>query len=161
MDGDERLTLGALYRELRQGLGDSGRVRVGIDFQQRTSMVPVVGGLRMPSRSDRTRRLTADLDYVDQMMHRAEVTLHQTPPEPAANFVVRHHRQGYVYSLDGERWERFTARPRVFDLAEFEAELARVTVNDVMIDQAILAGGPRQALDIDVERFGFERMLRF
>ena len=123
------LTLGALYREMRAGLGDAGRVRVTVEFQQLTVAATTPEGA-----SDRGSLVLETLvEYEDRVLDRAEVALYGSGP--AKRFMVGRHATGYAYSVDGgDSWGRFTANPRIFVLEEFEAELGQVEVEDATFE---------------------------
>lgn len=167
MTAAHRLTLGALYREMRGGLGDAGRVRATVEFQQRT--VPATGGGEPADHpSAATLVFEAVVDYEDRVLDRAEMALRGSGPP--RRLVARRHGDGYAYSVDGgERWGRFVARPLIFDLVEFESELGHVAVEDATFE--VVAGGgdheatpPREqsvdALDVSLDRSAFLRLLR-
>jgi hypothetical protein len=154
------LTLGSLFHGMRNGLGDRGPVRVTIAFQQRTSTTPVIEGRRARSSVADERVLGADLDYDDRVMQRAVLSLGVVAPRPPATISVQRYGHGYVYSLDGEAWGRFAARPQIFDLAAFEEELGQVPVRDATIDQAVGARTLDEALDVDIDAAAFQRLLR-
>ena len=172
----QRLTLGALYREMRAGLGDAGRVRVMVEFQQHT--MPATGEGE-PVDRPRAASLIFEsvVDYEDRVLDRAEMALRGAAVR--GRLVVRRHGDGYAYSVDGgTRWGRFVARPLIFDLVEFESELGHVAVEDATFE-VVGDGGdhssapapereattpPREqsvdALDVSLERSAFLRLLR-
>jgi hypothetical protein len=175
VSSDQHLSLGALYREMRAGLGDAGRVRVTVEFQERTVAAPAgEQGAGEPV------RLETFVEYEDRVLDRAQVALYG--PDPPMRFLVARHGSAYAYSLDGgERWGRLAAHPRIFDLEEFEAELGQILVEDATYD--VLYGscdlqGPAgswavpgagyapaperfvDALDVSMDREAFLRLLR-
>jgi hypothetical protein len=179
VSSDQHLSLGALYREMRAGLGDAGRVRVTVEFQERT-LAAAAGeqGAAEPV----SLVLETFVEYEDRVLDRAQVALNG--PGPPKRFLVARHGSAYAYSLDGgERWGRLVAHPRIFDLEEFEAELGQIVVEDATYD--VLDGsrdlqGPAgsepvagtgdapaleperfvDALDVSMEREAFLRLLR-
>jgi len=166
---DRHLTLGPLYREMRAGLGDVGRIRVTVEFQERTLAAPDGGqGVAEPV----SLVLETFVEYEDRVLDRAQVALHG-PGQPQ-RFLVARHGSAFVYSLDGgERWGRLVAHPRIFDLEEFEAELGQILVEDATYDvfdgsgdlpgSAGSEAGPERsvdALDVSMDREAFLRLLR-
>jgi hypothetical protein len=176
VSADQRLTLGALYREMRAGLGDAGRVRVTVEFQERTLAVAGEDAAAEPGGVV----LETVLEYDDRLLDRALVGLRGSGTP--RRFTVARHGDGYAYSLDGGvRWGRLAAHPRVFDIEEFEAELGEIPVEDATFDVLSGARGgdapeppepahaegfsapPERfvdALDISLDRSGFLRLLR-
>jgi hypothetical protein len=176
MTAEQRLTLGALYREMRAGLGDAGRVRVTLEFQQRT-IAMAVEGVTEPG----YLVLETLLEYEDRVLDRAQVGLLGSGA-PKRFMVARHGDDGYAYTLDGgARWGRLDTHPRIFSLEDFEAELGQITVEDATFDvltgvrigerppgaepipDGELAGVPERfvdALDVSLDRAAFLRLLR-
>lgn len=169
MSSDRHLSLGPLYREMRAGLGDAGRVRVTVEFQERTLAAPAGG---QGAAELVSFVLETFVEYEDRVLDRAQVALHG--PGPPKRFLVARHGSAYAYSLDGgERWGRLVAHPRIFDLEEFEAELGQILVEDATYDvldgssdlQAPAGSGPGperfvDALDVSMDREAFLRLLR-
>lgn len=175
MTAEQRLTLGALYREMRAGLGDAGRVRVTLEFQQRTVAVAEDGATEPAYLV-----LETLLEYEDRVLDRAQVGL--LGSGPPKRFMVARHGDGYAYTLDGgARWGRLDTHPRIFSLEDFEAELGEIAVEDATFD--VLTGvrigeGPPgaepppdgemtvvperfvDALDVSLDRNAFLRLLR-
>jgi len=175
MTVEQRLTLGALYREMRAGLGDAGRVRVTLEFQQRTIAVAADGATEPAYLV-----LETLLEYEDRVLDRGQVGL--LGSGPPKRFMVARHGDGYAYTLDGgARWGRLDTHPRIFSLEEFEAELGRIAVEDATFDVLTgvrvgegppgveplpggeLAGVPERfvdALDVSLDRAAFLRLLQ-
>ncbi len=177
VSSDQRLTLGALYSEMRDGLGDAGRVRVTVEFQERTL---AAAAAEQSGDEPASLMLETFVEYEDRVLDRAQVALHGAGP--AQRFQVARHGADYAYSLDGgERWGRLVAHPRIFDLEEFEAELGQIVVEDATYD--VLDGssdlrGPAgatpvagagyapapdrfvDALDVSMDREAFQGLLR-
>jgi hypothetical protein len=175
MSSEQHLTLGALYREMRAGLGDAGRVRVTVEFQQRTIAMTGEDDAVEPA----SLILETLLEYEDRVLHRAQVALHGSGSP--RRFTVARHGDAYAYSLDGgERWGRLVAHPRIFNLEEFESELAQIMVEDATFEvrNGARAGdrpggaepwpgeGPMaaperfvDALDVSLDRNAFLRLL--
>jgi hypothetical protein len=149
MSPASRLTLGALYREMRAGLGDAGWARVTVEFRQRTQAGGDPEGVALV--------LQALVDHRDRELHRAEVTL--MGHGPSKRLHVRRHAEGFAYSVDGgTRWGPFTAHPRIFDLADFEAKLDEVLADDVTFEP--VTAPTADALDVSLDRAAFARLLR-
>ena len=178
MSAPGRLTLGALYREMRSGLGDAGSARVVIEFRQRTMDVAEPAAPE-PRAGDVTLVLQATLDHLDRVLVHAEISL--SGPEATRDMVVTRSGDGYAYSVDqGHRWGSFTARPRIFDIEEFERELAQVAVEDVSFQPVgarrragepqpvqgeenplpLPGAGGADTLDVSLDRDAFSRLLR-
>jgi len=154
----EQLTLGAVYHAMRAGLGDAGLVRVTVEFQERTTSVRAFQTPAGIPSLVASLVLGARLDYADQGLQRAEITLKGSGP--AQRVLVQRQGKLYAYSLDGKKWGRFTSRPRIFELLEFEAEIGNIAVHDVTIDQSVKTQSLEQALDVDLDREAFARLLR-
>ena len=175
MTAEPRLTLGALYREMRAGHGDAGRVRVTLEFQQRTIAVAADGATEPAYLV-----LETLLEYEDRVLDRAQVGL--LGSGPPKRFMVARHGDGYAYTLDGgARWGRLDTHPRIFSLEDFETELGEIAVEDATFDvltgvrmgeapsgdepllEGELAGVPERfvdALDVSLDRAAFLRLLR-
>jgi hypothetical protein len=175
MTAEPRLTLGALYRQMRAGLGDAGRVRVTLEFQQRTIAVAADGATEPAYLV-----LETLLEYEDRVLDRAQVGL--LGSGPPKRFMVARHGDGYAYTLDGgARWGRLDTHPRIFSLEDFETELGEIAVEDATFDvltgvrmgeapsgdepllEGELAGVPERfvdALDVSLDRAAFLRLLR-
>jgi hypothetical protein len=158
MSAPERLTLGAIYRAMRSGLGDAGPVRVIVEFRERTTGVRAFTGVAGQPHQVESLVLCAQLDYAGKGLERADITLRSS--RSTQRVLVQRQGRAYGYSLDGETWGRFSTRPRIFDLPEFEAEIGRIAVHDVRIDQAVKAATLEQALDVDLDREAFAQLLR-
>lgn len=175
MSDSGRLTLGALYREMRAGLGDAGWVRVAVEFHQRAVEAALPGGGASAPPGGASLALRALIDQRDGVLDRGEIAL-DGPDEPR-RLVVRRRGSSYAYSVDGgRRWGSFSAPPRLFDLEEFEAALDRVEVEDATIEPVrgeteaageVTVGGrwpvaeprPAHALDVSLDREQFVRLL--
>jgi len=175
MSSEHGLTLGALYREMRAGVGDAGRVRVTVEFQQRSLSADA------PSDAGEPPHLVLETmaEYEDRVLDRAQVALYGSGPPK--RFMVARHGDAHAYSLDqGERWGRLAANPRFFNLQEFEARLGQIPVEDATFDVLSLSepgtdaqpvespesGGPAaveerfvDALDVSLDRSAFLRLL--
>jgi hypothetical protein len=158
MSSPDRLTLGAVYHAMRSGLGDAGRVRVTVEFRERTTAVRAFSGATAEPVEVGSVVLGAHLDYADGGLQRAEISLRGS--RPTQRVLVQRQGRAYGYSVDGERWGRFSVRPRIFDLPQFETEIGRIAVHDVRIDQAVKIPKLEQALDVDLDREGFAQLLR-
>lgn len=153
MSVSPRLTLGALYREMRAGLGDAGWARVTVVFRQQTRGDT---GAEQGGSEGRILVLEALIDHRDGELDRAELSL--VGPEPAWSITVRRDGDGFAYSIDGgQQWGRFSDRPRIFDLPGFEAELDEVIVEDVTFEEVVSPGV--DALDVSLDRAAFARLL--
>ncbi|MGO8687112.1 MAG: hypothetical protein ACLQT7_08010 [Candidatus Dormibacteria bacterium] len=173
MSPDQRLTLGALYHEMRAGIGDTGRVRVAVEFQQRNLALGDGGTAVEPA----SLVLETLVEYEERALDRAQVALYGSGPPK--RFMVARLGDGYAYSLDrGERWGPLAGHPRIFDLGEFEAQLGQIAVQDATIDvvdgseadrpasaegplgePAVIAERCVDALDVSLDRDAFLRLL--
>ncbi len=168
-----RLTLGALYREMRGGLGDAGWVRATLEFRQRT-VAAAQAGLPPDAPGGGSLVLQALIDQRDGVLDRGEIAL--DGDGASRRLLVRRSGGGYAYSIDGgRRWGPFAAPPRIFEVAELEAALERVEVEDVTVEpvpavvgaegEACSAGGSpapdaaAHALDVSLDREAFVRLM--
>jgi hypothetical protein len=175
MSPDRRLTLGALYHEMRAGVGDGGRFRVVVEFQQLSHRTGGVDAAGAPA----SLVLETLVEYAEGVLDRAQVALHGSGPPQ--RIMMARHGDAYAYSLDrGERWGPLAAHPHLFDLEEFEGQLEQISVLDATIDaldgsesdgegvgvgpgdggRAMAAEQRVDALDVSLDRAGFLRLLQ-
>ncbi len=154
-----KMTLGALYRCLVDRLDTRLGMRVGIHFEERTSVVAehALAGSE-PDRIEQ-RTFDADLAVRDGQVMGATLTAGATSAE---TLVIRTAESGGVsrYSIAGEGFGELRVRPDVFSLGEFGAKLDTVTVNDAVIDQETPDGSGRIVIDADIDGDAFARLLR-
>jgi hypothetical protein len=170
-----RLSLGALFRQMRAGLGDAGGARVTLEFRQHTAEASADAGLAASA----GLHLRALVDDAEGELQRAEVNL-EASAALDRHLEFRHNGgAGYAYSIDGGRgWGRFLGTPRIFHLGDFEAALDEVAVDDVIVeavpqerwwdgDSAQASAGapaavqvlPAQVLEVTMDRAAFGRLL--
>ena len=153
------LTLGALYRCLLDRLDTTHGLRVGIHFEERTSIVveetaPGTGPARIEQRS-----FDADIAVREGQVARATLTAGATSAE---TLVVRIAQADGValYSIAGTGFGKLRATPEVFDLRGFGDRLDGVAVADAVIDQETPDGSGRIVVDAEIDGEAFARLLR-
>ncbi len=169
-----RLTLGALYREMRAGLGDAGWVRATLEFRQRT-VAAALAGVTPDAPGGGSLVLRALIDQRDGVLDRCEIAL--DGGSASRRLLVRRSGGGYAYSIDGgRRWGPFAAPPRIFEVAELEAALELVAVEDVTVEPVPAVAGAEEeawsagsspapdaaaahALDVSLDREAFVRLM--
>jgi hypothetical protein len=154
-----RMTLGALYRCLLDRLDAESGMRVGIHFEERTSVVRerAVAGTE-PDRLER-RMFDADLAVRDGHVVRATLSAAATGAE---TLVIRIADIDGVnrYSIAGEGFGEMRVGPELFDLGTFGSNLDAVAVNDAVIDQENPDGSGRIVVDAEIDAQSFARLLR-
>jgi hypothetical protein len=150
------MTLGALYRCLLDRLDTRAGIRVGIHFEERTSIV-VEHGASEPSRIEQ-RTFDADLAVRDGQVVAATLTAGAIGAETLA---IRIAESGETtgYSIGGEGFGVLRARPDLFNVGQFETRLERVAVDDAVIDQETPDGLGRIVVDAEIDTEAFGRLL--
>ncbi|MGA8415168.1 MAG: hypothetical protein WB808_00955 [Candidatus Dormiibacterota bacterium] len=153
-----KMTLGALYRCLLDRLDMRLGMRVGIHFEERTSIVAehAVAGSE-PARIEQ-RTFDADLAVRDAQVVEATLSAGATGAE---TLVVRVAEVdgGSRYSIAGEGFGVLLVRPDLFHLAAFGTKLESVPVNDAVIDQETPDGSGRIVVDAEIDTDAFARLL--
>ena len=151
------LTLGALHRSLLAQFDPGAGIRVGIHFEERTSIVAE----RAPpgSAPERVERRTFDADLVVRqgVVARAILTSGAVGAETLTVRVVEVDGLSR-YSLGGG-YGMLNTRPHLFDLADFQARLDAVPVGDAVVDLETPSGRGRIVLDAAIDTDSFARLL--
>ena len=154
-----KLTLGAIYGSLLDRL-DTGRgLRVGIHFEERTSVVAEHAAPGAEPKGIERRTFDAELAVRDGRVMQATLTAGAIE---AATLVIRISEvDGALrYSIAGESFGGLRTRPDLFDLGEFGTRLDSIPVEDAVIDQETPDGSGRIVIDAEIEGDAFGRLLR-
>ncbi len=153
-----KLTLGALHRSLLEHFDSHLGMRVGIHFEERTSVVAEPGVAGGEPKGIEQRTFDADLAVRDGVVTTATLT---AGGMGAPALVIRIAESGGVsrYSLDAEGFGLLASRADLFDLGEFESRLDQVTVIDAVVDQETPDGSGRIVIDAEVGTDAFARLL--
>jgi hypothetical protein len=153
------MTLGALYRCLLDRLDIPFGLRVGIHFEERTSIVveDAAAGTE-PTRIEQ-RTYDADLTVREGQVVGATLTAGAIGAE---TLVVRiaEFDGASRYSIAGEGFGVLSVRPELFDLEAFGVRLDGVAVSDAVIDQETPDGSGRIVVDAEIDSEAFARLLR-
>ena len=158
---------------MRAGLGDAGWVRATLEFRQRTVAAEPAGPPPDPPGGGSVV-LRALIDQRDGVLDRGEIAL--DGGRASRRLLVRRSGGGHAYSIDGgRRWGPFAGPPRVFEVAELEAALERVEVEDVTVEPVPAVAGAdgeawsagsspapdaaAHALDVSLDREAFVRLM--
>jgi hypothetical protein len=153
------MTLGALYRCLLDRLDTRHGMRVGIHFEERTSVVAEQAAAGSDAKRIEQRTFDADLAVRDEEVVGATLTAGALGAE---TLVVRIAEGvgGSRYSVAGEGYGVLRTRPDVFNLGEFGRKLDDVIVDDAVIDQETPDGSGRIVVDAEIDGDAFARLLR-
>ncbi len=154
-----KLTLGALYRCLLDRLDTSSGLRVGIHFEERTSVVAEYATPGAEPNGLEQRTFDADLVVRDGLVVQATLTAGAIGTETLL-ISTREVDGATRYSIAGEGFGVLRTRPDLFDLSAFGARLDAVPVEDAVIDQETPDGSGRIVLDAEIESDAFSRLLR-
>jgi hypothetical protein len=152
------LTLGSLHRSLLAQVDTARGMRVGIHFEERTSVLAEhasAGG-----EHERIERRTFDADLVirDAVVLMASLTAGAIGAATLAVQVAE--VEGATrYAIGGDAFGTLQVRPALFDLADFEARLDRVPVGDAVVDLESPDGTGRIVLDAEIDTDAFSRLL--
>ena len=154
-----KITLGALYRCLLDRLERAPGMRVGIHFEERTSIVVDQAAAGTEPKGIEQRSFDADLVVREGQVVRATLTAGATGAE---TLVIRIARSGGAerYSIAGEGFGELRLTPDLFDLAAFAERLDRVPVDDAVIDQETPDGSGRIVVDAEIGGEAFAQLLR-
>ena len=153
------MTLGALYRCLLDRLDAPFGLRVGIHFEERTSIVVEDAAAGTEATRIEQRTFDADLTLRDGQVAGATLTAGAVGAE---TLVVRiaEFDGASRYSIEGEGFGLLGVRPDLFDLDGFGARLDGVPVTDAVIDQETPDGSGRIVVDAEIDSEAFTRLLR-
>jgi hypothetical protein len=153
------MTLGALYRCLLDRLDTPLGLRVGIHFEERTSIVVEDAAAGTEATRIEQRTFDADLTLRDGQVAGATLTAGAVGAE---TLVVRiaEFDGASRYSIEGEGFGLLGVRPDLFDLDGFGARLDGVPVTDAVIDQETPDGSGRIVVDAEIDSEAFTRLLR-
>jgi hypothetical protein len=153
------MTLGALYRCLLDRLDTRAGLRVGIHFEERTSIVADHDAAG--AEAQRIEQRTFDAELAVRADRVADATL-TAGAIGAETLVIRvaETEAGSRYSIAGEGFGVLRLRPDLFDLAAFGTRLDGVPVEDAVIDQETPDGSGRIVVDAEIDSGGFARLLR-
>ena len=153
------MTLGALYRCLLDRLDAPFGLRVGIHFEERTSIVveDAAAGTE-PTRIEQ-RTYDADLTVREGQVVGARLTAGAIGAETLVVRVAEFDGASR-YSIAGEGFGVLGVRPELFDLEAFEVRLDGVAVSDAVIDQETPDGSGRIVVDAEIDSEAFTRLLR-
>ena len=153
------MTLGALYRCLLDRLDTPLGLRVGIHFEERTSIVVEDAAAGTEATRIEQRTFDADLTLRDGQVVAAMLTAGAIGAE---TLVVRiaEFDGASRYSIEGEGFGLLGVRPELFDLDEFGSRLDGVPVIDAVIDQETPDGSGRIVVDAEIDSEAFTRLLR-
>jgi hypothetical protein len=153
------MTLGALYRCLVDRLDTRLGMRVGIHFEERTSVV--VDGDVAGAAPQRIEQRSFDADLAVREGRVATATL-SAAATSAETLVVRIAQSGEAsrYSIEGEGFGVLQETPDLFDLQGFGEKLDAVAVDDAVIDQETPDGSGRIVVDAEIDGEAFGRLLR-
>ncbi len=152
------LTLGALHRSLLAQLDSQFGMRVGIHFEERTSIV--AEHAPPGSAPERVERRTFDADLVvrNDVVVGANLT---AGAAGAATLTVRIADVDGIsrYSVGGGAYGVLQSRPSLFDLVDFQARLDAVPVGDAVVDLETPRGLGRIVLDAAIDTDSFAHLL--
>lgn len=153
-----KMTLGALYRCLLDRLDTQRGMRVGIHFEERTSVVAEHAAAGTELKKIEQRTFDADLTVREEAVVGATLTAGALGAE---TLVVRiaEGAGGSLYSVAGAGFGVLRTRPDVFNLGEFGSKLDAVTVDDAVIDQETPDGSGRIVVDAEIDGDAFTKLL--
>jgi hypothetical protein len=153
------MTLGALYRCLLDRLDTPLGLRVGIHFEERTSIVVEDAAAGTEATRIEQRTFDADLTLRDGQVAGATLTAGAIGAETLVVRIVEFDGASR-YSIEGEGFGLLGVRPDLFDLDAFGARLDGVPVTDAVIDQETPDGSGRIVVDAEIDSEAFTRLLR-
>jgi hypothetical protein len=154
-----KLSLGALHRSLLDRFDSHLGLRVGIHFEERTSVVAEQAAAGTESKRIEQRTFDADLVVREGVVTTATLTA-GAMGTPALVIRISEVLGATRYFLAGEGFGLLAARPDLFDLADFESRLDQVTVIDAVVDQETPDGTGRIVVDAEVDTDAFARLLQ-
>ncbi len=154
-----KMTLGALYRCLLNRLDQRLGLRVGIHFEERTSVVDEHAVAGTEPKGSEQRTFDADLTVRAGQVVAATLTAGAFGAETLVIRVAEFDGASR-YSIAGEGFGALRARPDLFDLDAFGSRLDAVPVIDAVIDQETPDGSGRIVVDAEVDTDAFSHLLR-
>ncbi len=153
-----KLTLGGLHRSLLAQLDASAGLRVGIHFEERTSIPAEHAASGTQAHHLERRTFDADLVLRDGTVVTASLTAGAVGAATLSVRVVE--LEGSArYSIGAEGFGDLRSRPDLFDLDDFESQLDAVPVGDAVVDLEIPDGTGRIVLDAAIETDAFAQLL--
>jgi hypothetical protein len=155
---EPKLTLGGLHRSLLAQLDARAGLRVGIHFEERTS-IPAEHGAG-GAQADHLERRTFDAELVvrDGTVAAASLTAGAVGAATLSIRIVEVERSS-SYSLGGDEFGVLRTPPNLFDLDDFEMRLDAVPVGDAVVDLEIPDGTGRIVLDAAIGTDAFAQLL--
>src|SRR5919206_4092814 len=129
-----RISLGTIYRHLRDGRGTDGAVRAIIDFDRSSTSSAGAAGYDRTGRLDVRRGFHAQLDYKDEDLFRAELVSRGMSERALAKLWLILESDRYVYSVDGEHYGMLIDTPVLFDVISFQSRLDRIPISAITVD---------------------------
>jgi hypothetical protein len=133
-------------------------MRVGIHFEERTSIVVEHAAAGTDSKRVEQRTFDADLTVRAEQIAAATLTAGALGAE---TLVIRIAESGgrSWYSIAGEGFGVLRDRPDLFDVSRFGSRLDAVPVEDAVIDQETPDGSGRIVIDAEIDTDGFAQLL--
>lgn len=153
-----KMTLGALYRCLLDRLDTRQGMRVGIHFEERTSVVADQAAAGTEAKRIEQRTFDADLAVRDGEVVGATLTAGALGAETLVVRIAEGDGTS-LYSIAGEGFGVLRSRPDVFNLGEFRRKLDTITVEDAVIDQETPDGSGRIVVDAEIGGDAFGELL--
>jgi hypothetical protein len=153
------LSLGAMHRSLLAHLDTRGGMRVGIHFEERTS-VPAEGE-HAGGGADRIERRTFDADLVvrDGRVVQARLDAGAAGAEPLTVRVADVDGAA-VYAAGNGGYGALRVRPDLFGLDDFGRRLDEIAITDAVIDSEMAGSTGRIVIEAEVDAEAFSRLLR-
>ena len=155
-----KMTLGALYRCLLDRLDTRLGMRVGIHFEERTSVVAEHAAGGSEPDADRAADLRRRPRRPRRARRRGDPDRRRDRAPRRSSIRIAEFDGASRYSIAGEGFGELRVRPDLFDLEEFGAKLDEVTVDDAVIDQETPDGSGRIVVDAEIDGDAFARLLR-
>ena len=154
-----KMTLGALYRCLLDRLDTRLGMRVGIHFEERTSIVVERAAAGTEPKRVEQRTFDAELTVRGGQVAGATLTAGASGAETLVVQIAEVDGASR-YAISGEGSGVLRVRPDLFDLDAFGARLDGVPVIDAVIDQETPDGSGRIVVDAEIDGDAFARLLR-
>jgi hypothetical protein len=153
------LTLGALHRSLLAHLDTRSGMRVGIHFEERTSVL--AEGRPAGGEGDRIERRTFDADLLvrDGLVVTAQLDAGAAGAEPLTVSVAEIDGSA-VYSVGDGGYGALRTSPQLFDLADFGRRLDEVSIVDAVIDSEMTGATGRIVVEAEIDTEAFAHLVR-